>query len=445
MRPEDHEASMRLLERDAGVRVASSTEFDDGAVHADTLADSEAVYFNQLGVAVVNAAPDQVHAMTLSAEEDDGILAVEPERIVYALSDEPIRLPYLPPDPVAPRPPEPPGPRLEDILVPAGSGEDLQGYLRGYRDAVNHLVDAILGRGASSSAEAIPVTLADESMITWGLQITNVALSHYTGKGVRVVVLDTGVDLSHPDFVGRGIVAQSFVKGEDATDGHGHGTHCIGTACGPRKPAQLPRYGIAGEADIYAGKVLNNQGSGTDANILAGINWALTNTCAVISMSLGAPVQVGQTYSQVYEAVARRALAAGTLIVAAAGNESERPGTIAPVGHPANCPSVIAVGALDSKLGVAWFSSGGRNPQGGQVDIAAPGVNIRSAWIQPKGYNTISGTSMATPHVAGIAALYAEAEPAMRGAPLAWLLLQYARRLSLPARDAGVGLVQAPV
>jgi subtilisin family serine protease len=235
------------------------------------------------------------------------------------------------------------------------------------------------------------------------------------------------------------------VQGEEAQDGHGHGTHCIGTACGPRKPGQLPRYGVASDAEIYAGKVLNNQGSGTDANILAGINWALANKCAIISMSLGAPVQVGQTYSLVYESVARRALAAGTLMIAAAGNESEPPQLIAPVGHPANCPSVIAGGALDNKLNVAWFSSGARNPQGGQVDIAGPGVNIRSSWPRPKLYNTISGTSMATPHVAGIAALYAEAEPAMRGAPLAWLLLQYARRLTLPTRDVGVGFVQAPV
>ncbi len=99
-------------------------------------------------------------------------------------------------------------------------------------------------------------------------------------------MLDTGFDVGHPDFAGRRVVTQSFVPGEQAQDGHGHGTHCIGTDCGPRQPGQLPRYGIAYEAEIYAGKVLSNAGSGTDAGILAGIQWAIANGCQVISMSL---------------------------------------------------------------------------------------------------------------------------------------------------------------
>jgi subtilisin len=103
------------------------------------------------------------------------------------------------------------------------------------------------------------------------------------------------------------------------------------------------------------------------------------------------------------------------------------------------------VGALDSQLRIARFSCGGINPQGGQVDIGAPGVAVRSSWKRPLTYRTISGTSMATPHVAGIAALLKEANSAMVGGALGWLLLQSSRRLDLPARDAGAGLVQAPV
>ena len=165
-------------------------------------------------------------------------------------------------------------------------------------------------------------------------------------------------------------LSQSFV-GEPVQDLHSHGTHCIGTACGPRKPQRLPAYGIASEAEIYAGKVLSNQGSGADGGILSGIDWAIRNKCTVISMSLGAPVAVNAAFSTVYETVAQRALAAGSLIVAAAGNESSRPGRIAPVGHPANCPSIIAVAAVYSSLAIDRFSSRGINMRGGQVDIAA--------------------------------------------------------------------------
>jgi subtilisin len=104
----------------------------------------------------------------------------------------------------------------------------------------------------------------------------------------------------------------------------------------------------------------------------------------------------------------------------------------------------MAVGALDQQLQVAGFSNGGLNPQGGQVDIAGPGVAVRSTWPRPLLYRTISGTSMATPHVAGLAALLAEADPEARGRVLASLLLQTARRLELPARDVGSGLGQAP-
>jgi subtilisin family serine protease len=259
-----------------------------------------------------------------------------------------------------------------------------------------------------------------------------------------VAVLDTGIDLGHPDFAGRTVVARSFIAGQAVQDGHGHGTHCIGTAAGPKQPGQLPRYGVAYEAEIYAGKVLSNQGSGGDSGILAGISWAIRNDCPIISMSLGAPTVPGQSFSTVFETVARRALSRGTLIIAAAGNESSRPAHIAPVGHPANCPSIMAVGAIDQRLEVASFSNGGLNPNGGQVDIAGPGVMVRSSWPRPMLYRTISGTSMATPHVAGLAALLAEADPDARGRTLSCLLMQTARRLALSARDVGAGLVQAP-
>ena len=190
--------------------------------------------------------------------------------------------------------------------------------------------------------------------------------------------------------------------------------------------------------------MLSNQGSGADGGILQGIEWALVNGCHIISMSLGARTQVGTPYSPVYEAVAQRALRRGTLIIAAAGNDSNRTsGIITPVARPANCPSIMAVAALNSQLRIANFSNRGINPEGGQVDIAAPGVEVYSSWLMPTQYRTISGTSMATPHVAGIAALDAEAT-GLRGQQLWNHLMQTARRLPLTSEDVGTGLVQAP-
>lgn len=111
----------------------------------------------------------------------------------------------------------------------------------------------------------------DEAKLTWGQQATNVAASRFSGQGIRVAVLYTGLDLGHPDLATRPIASQSFVPGEDVQDGHGHGTHCVGTACGPLQPGKLPRYGVAHASEIHVGKVLDNRGSGPDRNILAGI------------------------------------------------------------------------------------------------------------------------------------------------------------------------------
>ena len=177
---------------------------------------------------------------------------------------------------------------------------------------------------------------AADGEFTWGLQAVRADRSAPTGQGVRVAVLDTGLDVQHPDFAGRDIVTGTFVPGE-FHDGHGHGTHVTGTSCGPRTSQAGPGYGIASQASIYSGKVLGDDGSGSDSGILSGIQWAIANGCSVVSMSLGAPTQPGQPFSAAFERVAQRAMQRGTLIIAAAGNESQRSaGVVAPVGHPAN-------------------------------------------------------------------------------------------------------------
>ncbi|WPR64030.1 S8 family serine peptidase [Glutamicibacter protophormiae] len=292
-----------------------------------------------------------------------------------------------------------------------------------------------------TEAEDEPTSYADNDEFTWGLQAVQAANSQYTGAGIKVAVLDTGFDAQHPDFAGRSVTTKSFAAGEDAADGHGHGTHCIGTSCGPRTVESGRGYGVASGAEIFAGKVLGNNGSGTDSMILAGIDWALQNECHVISMSLGADVR---EVHPPYVTAGRRALEQGTLIIAAAGNNAKRasndPGF---VGAPANSPYIMAVGALDSGLQVAPFSARTLPGRGGQVDISGPGVKVYSSWPGAQRYNTISGTSMATPHVAGVAALLAEAT-GYRARELWAELVQQARRLEQFSVDVGAGLTRSP-
>jgi subtilisin family serine protease len=258
--------------------------------------------------------------------------------------------------------------------------------------------------------------------------------------------------LQHPDFLGRMIVSQSFVQGVTVQDIHGHGTHCVGTACGAQA-AGGRRYGVAFGAQIFVGKVFNNaqpRPQASTANVIAGLEWAITNGCRVASLSLGVPIN--QKIMQ-YEVPIRRALNAGTLVVVAAGNNANRPGlsgfdpvrppTNGFVEPPANADASMAVAAVDNELRIASFS--GRSSQvtgvGGIVNIAAPGVAVFSS--VPGGHRFFNGTSMATPHVAGIAALLAQAT-GESGVALWNRLIQTARPLSLPSTDVGAGLVQAP-
>lgn len=384
------------LQQATGLRMGSSLT-DQGAGRARDLVPGEGVVFPRLRAALLHADPDQVQA--LQAHADAHSLLVEPERFVRATGSD-----------------------ADSVIATPG-----------------------LSSPSGSLANASPVqgaALTDTAQATWALQATGVLASTYAGRGVRIAILDTGLDLSHPDFTGRTIVVQSFVPGLTAADRNGHGTHCVGIACGPLQPHQGPRYGVAFASEIYVGRVLDDSAGGTDGSILAGIDWAVQNGCAIVSMSLGSPVLLGDTYSPIFEQVAIRALAAGSLLIGAAGNESERPDTIVPVEHPANCPSILAIGAVDSNFAVAPFSNGGLNPNGGEVDLAAPGVAMMSSWVGPSFYQSDSGTSTATPQVAGIAALLAEANPLARGNALRSLLLQGYRRLPLPVRDVGVGLIQ---
>ena len=402
-----------LLGEAAGVRnLATTSDFTDAAWDVAAIEAAQGAVFENLGIAVIEAEETAVSQLQASvAGTESPILAVEPEMIMYALSEL----------------------DAQNVTVPLA-------YIKGYRDGVDSLYQKIVAGEAMAPEMEVAEVYNDTPQATWGLQATQVLNSQATGRGIRVAVLDTGIDLQHPDFRGRRIVSRSFVAGQVVQDGHGHGTHCIGTACGNRSNTGR-RYGIASSSDMYVGKVLSNAGSGSDSGILAGIDWAVTNQCHVISMSLGAVVC---TPSTAYEQAGQRALARGSLIVAAAGNSANRAvGQFSCVNRPANSKSMLAVAALNNRLQIANFSARSSGIAGGEVDIAAPGVNVFSSWPMNTRYNTISGTSMATPHVAGIAALFAEVFSA-RGAQLWQLLVSRARRLPILSVDVGTGIVQAP-
>jgi len=404
--------ALAVLDKSTGARksrMLSSADFGDGGVDLNQLEGSDGIVFEQLGIAVVSIEQDQASLLGERVGEDSSILSLEPEGVMHILSE-------------------------------GGLSPD---YLRGFRDAATILAEKCGQKPIDAPTEESAASFFDTENLTWGLQATRVGASRFSGRGVRVAVLDTGLDLLHPDFTSRSVVSKSFLSGVvSAQDGHGHGTHCVGTACGPLQPNSGRRYGVAHRSQIYVGKVLSDAGRGGDAGILAGIEWALSNRCHVVSMSLGAEVC---TTSVAYETAGQRALNAGMLIVAAAGNNSRRTaGQIGCVNRPANSRSFMAVGALDQKLKVADFSAGDTSQKPGtSVDIAGPGVGVYSGWPMTAYSRSISGTSMATPHVAGIAALWAEATNS-RGGALWQRVIANAQTLPGPYVDVGRGLVIAP-
>ncbi len=235
--------------------------------------------------------------------------------------------------------------------------------------------------------------LADEppERINWAGQVLGIpqVWQLTQGKGVTVAILDTGIDAEHQDLADA-IVAMKDFTGDGIEDKNGHGTHCAGVV-GARLNG-VGFVGVAPQAELMIGKVLDNNGSGSFGQIAEGVYWAVENDADIISMSLGGPVSDPQLYDAI-----QYALFYGVVVICAAGNDGSL--GVNPIGYPGKLGGVITVASHDNNGNPSGFSS-----RGGELDFMAPGSEIWSTYKEG-GYATLSGTSMATPFVAGLAAL----------------------------------------
>ncbi|HEX8864687.1 MAG TPA: S8 family serine peptidase, partial [Lentzea sp.] len=265
----------------------------------------------------------------------------------------------------------------------------------------------------------------------------------FDGKGVKIAVLDTGVDNTHPDLATQEIAEKNFTDSPDNQDRVGHGTHVASIAAGTGAKSGGKYKGVAPGARIIDGKVLGDDGSGYESGILAGIEWAVEQGADVVNMSLGG--EDGPLLDPMEILINKLSQETGTLFVIASGNSGPNS-----VGSPGSADKALTVGAVDRDDKLASFSSTGPREGDGAIkpDITAPGVGIGAAAAgrlgetQPKpadGYVTLSGTSMATPHVTGAAAILAQVHPDWRGDQLKAALMASAKPGAYTPFEQGAG------
>lgn len=315
---------------------------------------------------------------------------------------------------------------VDDLQIRALE-EGAEGWsVRGAPESARQGVWDFSGRGAGRKPQRDgPVA------IPWGVRRVGApdVWPETRGAGVRVAVVDTGIDATHPDLEGR-VTGGYGATGEGWHDANGHGTHVAGTVAAAGRPGGVA--GVAPEAELLAVRVLGPFGEGSLSDLLDGLGWCLGCGVHVVNLSLGAK----EGHPLMEKAVARL-IEAGIVVVAAAGNSGPGPDTLE---YPGACPGVISVGAISPGGEVAPFSSRGR-----RLSVSAPGVGILSTW--PGGeYRRLSGTSMAAPHVAGVAALLLSRPGAAAGVrSVEGAILQGALPLEGWGREAqGNGVVCAP-
>ncbi len=403
-----NEKSIRNVEKGFSVSVTSSEYLSKDNRSFNIIDNNNAVLYKNLGVVVV----------------DD----VDEEQLTRSIADSKSPIIYF---------------EKEREFFPA----DEFTFIDDLKTNVDQLKNKILELENYIRRKPIPKPAVTD--LEWGLKAIGMGETQFSGKGIDVCILDTGFDVSHPDFVDRIVEGKSFIEGEDwDKDLNGHGTHCAGIACGNVRNDTGKRYGIAKDSNLKIGKVLSNNGKGTTSSIIDAIDWAITKKFRIISLSLASPVKLNEKPSVLFETVGIRALDSNCLIIAAAGNDSKRPALPVPVSAPANSLSIMAVAAIDNQMRVARFSNAGINAAtGGNVNVCAPGVDVLSSYPKKSGnsgnYVLLSGTSMATPHVSGLAALYMEQFPDLNTREIWELLEGKAKPIeNLKYRDIGKGLIQ---
>ncbi|MCR3753595.1 S8 family serine peptidase [Lentzea californiensis] len=295
---------------------------------------------------------------------------------------------------------------VDAVTVTAGSAPDVWKSLA-------------TGRGAQTTIWLDAVRKAALDRSTAQIGAPQAWQAGFDGKGVKIAVLDTGVDNTHPDLTTQEIAEKNFTDSPDNQDRVGHGTHVASIAAGTGAKSGGEFKGVAPGARILDGKVLGDDGSGYESGILAGIEWAVEQQADVVNMSLGG--DDGPLLDPMEILVNRLSQETGTLFVIASGNAGPNS-----VGSPGSADAALTVGAVDRDDRLASFSSTGpRNGDGAiKPDITAPGVGIGAAAAgrlgesmpsPAEGYISLNGTSMATPHVAGAAAILAQAHPDWRG------------------------------
>ncbi|WP_305885089.1 S8 family serine peptidase [Pleionea sp. CnH1-48] len=248
----------------------------------------------------------------------------------------------------------------------------------GYKYLINPVPGPVTA-DASIQADTIPYGISKvRANETWG---------DTTGSGVKVCIIDTGLDTDHSDLDANFVEGVSTAGEPGPDDVHGHGTHVAGTIAAEQNGSDV--VGVAPDAQLYIAAAFNSSGQATDESILNALDWCVNKNTKVINMSYG-----GSGSTSAEEAAYQAAYNAGVLMVAATGNS----GASAPISYPARYPTTMAVGATNSSDGIASFSQ-----RGPEIDVTAPGVSVLSD-RNGGGTTTMSGTSMATPHVAGAAA-----------------------------------------
>ncbi len=406
---ENNTSAVKKAEKDLGITLTSSAELSS-TVRAQQVFDSgNSLYLKNLGIAVLDKVEAEKIAKTVNKSSSSVIYWEEEQEFTTQLET------------------------------------DLIGDMRNHITQLSERLDNLEGFLKEKEKEKPLV----ENM-TWGLTAIGQEMSKFTGKGIDIAILDTGFYLQHPDFVGRKITGKSFINDQAWDfDGNGHGTHCAGIAAGYKSLVDGLRYGIAHNANLDISKVLGDKGNGSTSSILDAIDRCIEKKHKVISLSLGTPVRIGQNPSKIFEHIGNKALKNNCLIIAAAGNNSNRPNIPRPVSSPGNAESFMAVAALTDKREVAKFSNAGINvSNGGRIDVAAPGVSIFSSFSKNAPgkllYKKMNGTSMAVPHVTGVAALYFEAFPNASASEI-WLKLEKrSKQLSNQlVRNVGQGLIQS--